>query len=529
MLATLVMTALYVLIWPPVYVAKVELIGEGDRDASRAGFYQSWAVFRKDQLSDEVQLFTAPPVLFRVVHELKLKDGDVYHPVFGYLGYLWNESLPGQWYHRVKSTLFPRKRTPFTDTPEHAAEVRTVEDLKAGVQLDTVMETDLGNLTVKGPSPRVAEIANKIATVYLDYRKEGHKQEAQAAYDALNGELNNTRAELTDLEARMKRYYGANNILLTFEKDKLDVGQAATLQASIADLKSSIAAGEQSLAQIDRDLAHQPREVLTVQVIQRSPLVDTLRASLLQLQLSRKQTLLHYRPDSPEVAEIDRQIAIQTDQLAREPAESVSQKSEALNANRVALETRRLQIRTDLEGQRASLAVREKEYGTAHSQLLTIPEKMMMVHDLDREHTGLETKFAALQEKVMTAAVSRATIQSAPSSIRVISFAGPPEKPMWPKPIVLAAAATVVGLVAGMLAALIADLFDDRVRRDRLGNAAAPGDLYAVVAGDRSATANLLNSMSPWPRVTSEGRPRTVTAPGPKVVAEAARSAGATP
>ena len=67
---TILLTGFYVKFWPPVFIAQVALAGESDKDRSRENFYNSWAVFRNDALTDEAVVMTSAPVLAEVVDNL---------------------------------------------------------------------------------------------------------------------------------------------------------------------------------------------------------------------------------------------------------------------------------------------------------------------------------------------------------------------------------------------------------------------------------------------------------------------------
>jgi capsular polysaccharide biosynthesis protein len=115
---------------------------------------------------------------------------------------------------------------------------------------------------------------------------------------------------------------------------------------------------------------------------------------------------------------------------------------------------------------------------------------MREVHDMDRMHDAAEKKFAAIQEKMMVAAVSRASAMSDSASIRVVEAAAPPNEANWPRTKLLLGAALGIGLIAGVLLALLMDLFKGRVHRFRL---AGEGELelYATVRTDHGFVADL--------------------------------------
>jgi uncharacterized protein involved in exopolysaccharide biosynthesis len=488
---TLAMLSVYVLLWPPIYTAEVTLVAESDKDTTRAGFYQNWAVFRRDSPSDAVQMISAAPVLQEVVQRLGLTYDDVYHPFLSQAGHLWTESWLGRTYHRVKETMFPPRRGPYDPTAEEIKLGQVLDDFKSGVRLEPISETNLGRLMVKGPTPRVAEIANTIVSVYLEQRRNDHIKEADDAYQALDAELHKAQAELATLESQMEQYYADNGLLLTFEKDKIDIGHWETLNASIADLKTTIAGLEQSLATVTTLLAKEQKDVVTSQTIQVNPLQDTLKDKLNQLELSRKQMLIHYKPASSEIAELTKQIADVNDQLAREPKSSIRQTTLALNSGYETLRARKSQLESEIAGQRASLAVREDTAAKYRTMIDQIPEKMKRVHEFDREHGALEKKYAELRDKLMIAVVSRASAQSAPPSINIVEAASPPAAAGWPKTKLLLIAGALLGAIAGVLSALLVDLIHGRVNRHKLADGDWEFGVYAIVGRDRSFAAQL--------------------------------------
>jgi uncharacterized protein involved in exopolysaccharide biosynthesis len=479
---TVSIVGLYIKIWPPIFSAEVELAAEADKDTSREGFYQTWSIFRKENTSDEMELFTAGPILEEVVVTLGLTYDDVYHPFLSHAGYLWKKSWPGRMYRTAKDWLFPPQRGPYDPTPEQIEVARTVHDFKSGVKLAAIGETNVGKLVVRGPSPRVAEIANTMVQAYFDQRRNWHVQEADNSYRALQAELEIARKELADVEERMLRYHSENHLVLTFEKDKADITQRAALRIAIVDLQASMEAQEKSLAEVEADLAREEKEVVNTRTVAVNPVTDTLREKLSQLQLSRKQALIHFQPDAPEIKELDRQAANVNAQLAAVPSNTVRQTTVGLSNVYEALRARKAQLEADLAGQRAALAVKQEAAAKYKAEADTLPEKMKVVHDLDREHTALEKKYTALNDKLMMAVVSKATARSAPPPIRVIASANSPGEPDWPMSKLLLLLAAVTGLVTGVLLAMLWDFLYSRVNRDRLARAEP---LYALVGQDR--------------------------------------------
>jgi uncharacterized protein involved in exopolysaccharide biosynthesis len=490
-LFTISLVVAYIRIFPPVFVAQVELVGESDKDHERESFYGTWAVFRNDQLSDEVNLLTSPPVLEEVIARLRLTDADVYHTIFSYAGYLWTTSWVGKTYRSAKAWMFPPVRGPYDATEEQIDAARTLQDFKTGVQFERLMETDIGSLVVRGPSPRVAQIANTIVQVYFEQRRARHIAEAQSAYSALNEELQKAQADVDKIEEDMRAYYAKSGLLLVFEKDKVDIGQAQALKAAIVELSSGIAANSEILRETEAALSQEAREVVSSRVDVANPLRDNLKAQLATLQIQRKQTLMNYLPNSREVSDLDRQIGILNEQLKQAPSSTVGQTTTVLSSHYEELRGQADTLRAQLAGQRANLAAKQLVYDQLESELRTIPEKMQMVHVLEREHGANEKKLEVIREKMMIASVSLATARTAYSSIRVVTPAAASSEASWPKTKLLLAIATVVGLVAGVLLVLLMDLFFGRVHRFRLASAGRDLPIYAIVQRDGASARTL--------------------------------------
>ncbi len=248
---------------------------------------------------------------------------------------------------------------------------------------------------------------------------------------------------------------------------------------------------------MNAQLSGESREVVAARVMKNSAAREAMTDRLSQLELSRKQMLIHYRPDAPEVKELDRQIAVVKEQMGQEPGEVVLQSSVVLNDAYQTLRQRKRQLEEDLAGQRAALAVKQQQASQIRALMSQIPDKIKVSHDFDREHSALEKRYVTLQDKMMVASVSLAAASSAPPSVRVVEPASHPDKPSWPKTRLLIAGAVAVGLAAGVLLALLVELIRGRVSRYQLSVAQDRLPIYALVAHDARSAGHLFALPAP--------------------------------
>lgn len=313
---TLALVTLYIAIWPPVYSASVTLSAVADDDRQREGFYDDWAVFRRSALKDEMILATSGPVLKQVIADLNLGYRDVYHPPLRYLTWLWTQSWPGRAWRGAKDWAFPRPPSRYVPTAGQVERAQTLDDFRTGVAMTQIPDSNIGLLTVRGPSPRVAEIADHLAATYIAQRRARFAAEARQAHASLQGEADRAGADLRALEARMERYYTQNDMLLMFEKDKVEIGQYLGQQGELDAKRTRIAATQRELAIVTAQLAHEPRDVLAARLVQDNPVAAQLKQEQARLIAARDVLAIRYRPDSPDMADMNDQIAAIGRQLA---------------------------------------------------------------------------------------------------------------------------------------------------------------------------------------------------------------------
>jgi uncharacterized protein involved in exopolysaccharide biosynthesis len=484
MAGTLAVVIMYMMLFPPVYQASLTVLAESPEDSQRNEFYNHWNVFRKNTLNDESELLVSGLVVGELVDRYDLKFDDVYHTFFGHLGYLWVESSIGKAYRAVKRFIFPPAESPYQLTEEELERGKTIDSLKEGIILSPVPDTNLGVMVVRGPSPRVADMANELLRIFLDVRKERLSAEAERAYDAIEVEVNKARAELEKVERRIEKHYSDNNMLLAYEKDKVQVTNWMELEAQLIELESQKSSFEQTIASLDAQLANTDREIITGRVLRNNDAYDTIRAQIIQLSITMEQLRQRFRDDSPEIMEIREQIASLRNLLESESETVEAQRTSVVSDTYMNLLTRREQIVSELECLKAGLAVKRSEAARIGASLDGLPEKMRVTRQLEREFQILEKKYMALSDKLMIAAVSKATVRSAPPAIELVNGATYPEKPSFPNKKLFILGALVFGLVAGIFAAVVIDFIYGRVSRYRLSNLDAKTGPYAIVSSD---------------------------------------------
>jgi uncharacterized protein involved in exopolysaccharide biosynthesis len=477
-LAVVVLVTVYVVIWPPVYSVEAKLAAERDLDPARDQFYSNWQIFRKDDPRDELQLFTAGPVLREVVEKNHLTYNDVYHPFMDHLGYLWEKSWPGRKYNELKDKLLPSSDAPSQDVKGLG---HTMAGLKAGIKIEPVADTHVAILTVKGPNRHVSDVANSIVDSYLAYRSQRHRAEAQKALAVLDTEADRAHADLEEVRERRDEFALKNQLMIDFEKENLDIKELTGLETGLANENSKMASLQASLRAInDAERGETPVKVLS-STRETNAVLENARQRRLELQTSLIGLRDHYREDSPEVQEVLTDLKKVDALIAQEPQQVDRSVTEGLNSVREQLISNRDQLQSELQGTRASAATMQVRADKMRSRLTQLPTMMSTAQDITREYDVAAEKYKQLLFRRMEAQVSYTALEASPSTISVIEYAEPPMSKYWPRLKYLYPGAVVGGLLLGVLAAVLRSLTAGRLLRDHIDQGRVPLPLYATI------------------------------------------------
>jgi uncharacterized protein involved in exopolysaccharide biosynthesis len=467
-------------------------MSEPDYDYQRDSFYTGWDVFRKDEARTEVELMTAGPVLLEVAKTEKLTFDDVYHPFFSQVSYFWEKSWIGSHYRAIKKRLMPPsdKDAP---SPADLEMARIVADLSAGVAMEPVADSNVGKLRVKGPSRRVAGIANTLMQVYLAQRTERHHAEAQQSLQVLREQVAEAGKELKEVADRRTAFSQKNMLTFDFQKEALEVTKLTELEANIATSKQHMAALQASLREVEQQLANEPPIKTTSTVFEINAVRESAKLKRMDVQTALIQARDHYREDSPEIQELLGDLT-KLDAVIADSSEKVEKvTTEGLNSVAQQLISSRNTMRVELSGVQAGLGVMEDTAARIRERLTVVPSMQNTLSAMDRDLAAASEKYKQMLVKEGQAGMSLATSRATMPSIRVVEYAVPPGDKTWPKLKYLYPIALLSGLLLGLCAAVIRTYTSGKILREHVERGRGSVPLYGTIV------------------VATQGRPMVVT------------------
>lgn len=455
-------------LFPPIYKAEVLVQAEIEDDKAREQFYSAWNTFRKTELSSEKVLMTSSPVIRKVVEELNLKYDDVYHTPLSHTLYLWENSTIGDYYRKIKQSIFPLEKSPFSQSLEDIEFSKTVKGFKDGAMLEPVPDTHVGYLVVKGPTYRVSEYANKLIDAYADYRRDSYAKEAETAFASLSKEVVRAEGERNIIMANKLSFEKKYDMAMGLAKDKAILENWARLDQTIQETNFKLNNLEAGILVITRQLSNESPYIHKADSEGRNPIRDQIRDSLFNLQKDLNSAQLVFQPGSPEIKNIKRRIADLQDSLPAEPKMIGSSTGNERSSHFETLRARKQEIETDLASTQAELKRMKVTQEKINARIAIIPELERQYLIIQRDQEIALIKVRSLREKLMQADISRITAQSAPPSLKVIEYASPPDKPYWPNTKLLFIVALILGFSGGTGLAILIETMDNRATQSNL-------------------------------------------------------------
>ena len=494
----LVAAGLYVWIWPPIYKASALIMAEKEEDLARDEFYVNWNIFRKDDPRTELQLLKSGPVLNEVIERENLTFDDVYHPITSQLKHFWETSWVGTKYTELKESVFPPGENPYV-TGDDQDRGKIIDDLAASVQVIPLGESNVGEVRVKGPSPRVADYANTLLDVYMEQRRQRFREEADRALSTLIEEERATRQEVHEVETQRAEFLLENDIDFALQRDLNRGEQLATLEVDAVKVRQAIASAEAALAEIDRQLQQESETEVLSTVEEINGLRQTAEAERVALELTLARALGQYREDSPEIADIMEDLD-RISGVAADKAEYVeASRTTGVNNIYQNLLSRRSNLRSSLASSKAGLGVLEDRMAQIESRFQVLPKLQITLNEFDRRLGLLQERHQVVALKRAQAEVSLATVESAMPAFRVMADARYPGSKSWPSLKIVLPAALMIGVGLGVFAAVVRHHLAGRVRASEL---ARSPEQAPVMASLRIPTRG--SPVAVYPRATSD-------------------------
>jgi tyrosine-protein kinase Etk/Wzc len=284
----------------------------------------------------------------------------------------------------------------------------------------------------------VHQVPNTHAERFIERRIESQKTEARGTVAFLEGEVEQTRQQLEDVEAHLQQFREGEQIVAVEAEAEAQVERLATLQTRRTQLDAERAALAGLLADIEIDSsAENPdyRRLASFPTFFQNQAVTGMLGSLIQADSARAALATRMTPSHPDVIAIEERITQLEGQLGSIGRNYLGSLSDQIGALDAVL----------------------AQFG---AELETVPERQIQFARIQRQVGMLAQLYTVLQTRLKEAEVQEAIDDS---SVRIVEHAIEPLEPVSPKPVRNLALAMMLGLVLGVVLAFVREYMDGRL------------------------------------------------------------------
>jgi polysaccharide chain length determinant protein (PEP-CTERM system associated) len=375
----------------------------------------------------------------------------------------------------MKGTGFPAIIEKFDLYPafrKKASMTRVIAAMRKDISVDEVPDAGDGRggvlaftISYIGRTPQQAqEVTQALAQLFMDENLREGRQRSHGAYTFLTSQLNAASQRLNAQQAKIQ----------TFKMSHLNSlpEQAQANMQTISQIEATLQTNEDALSQANQKRVYL-QSVLNVKqngdqgVVSAPPAATPLQLELAQMQQDLRADLLKYTPEHPDVIRLKHDIAVLKVEIANAPKAS---SAVAITATpQLTGPSMNDQLRGQLIALNSDIKTREARQRQLQDRLAQLqgsvgglPAVQTEFAALNSEYEEMQKNYNALLEQQQEAAMMTALDQrDQAQQFAIAQPANLPLGPFTPNPLLLNMGVVLIGLLVGVLLALMVEIGDD--------------------------------------------------------------------
>jgi uncharacterized protein involved in exopolysaccharide biosynthesis len=452
----------------PVYTATSQvLIANQDSPYTRVGQDRAErGSLSEREIASQVQVVLSRDLALRVIEDLKLKEVQEFDSLKSGIG-------------TVGKLMISLGFKP--DPRSMSEEQRVIDHYFDKLAAFEVPGSSVITVKFESRDPDLAmNVANKVTQYYVSFSREALAEPTGEARDWLAAQIEDLRRKVVESEAAVERFRAEAGIFRGAQA-KLDNEELSSLNSQIILASAARSEAEAKAASI-RELLRTTGAVDTSADVLNSPLIQRLREQQVQLTRSKAELSTIYLDNHPRIIAVNRELEDLNRQIRNEAFKVV----ERLDQDAKVAAARENALRQNLD----QLKQQTNENSIDDVKL----------RELEREAAANRSLLESFLARY-TDANSRQDASSQPSLGRVISAAGVPSVPSFPKKGPIMLLATLGGFMLALGLAFVVEVLG------AAGQAASIRHLQAGAAPVAGAAAATPASTQPHANVTAPPAP----------------------
>src|SRR5437016_8309070 len=295
-----------------------------------------------------------------------------------------------------------------------------------------VRKASLISITYSSNSAELsASVLKKLGDLYFEKHLKLHHPAGAA--DFFKDKADEYESQLKEAEQRLAAFEQGNNLVVLSQQKELTLQKTAEAKAKLLESQAAVHETTDRIKRTEQQLAAIPTRVVTQsRQLPNQYSAERLNTMMVELQNRRTQLLTKFRPDDRLVKEVDEQIRITREALARADQKTSVEEATDLNPLRQTLETDLARARLDQSGAKArrdTLAAQLQQYEGSLKKLEADTAKH---DDLEREKKEAEENYQLYAKKREEARIADELDRQKITNVSIAEVATAPETPSSP-------------------------------------------------------------------------------------------------
>jgi polysaccharide chain length determinant protein (PEP-CTERM system associated) len=337
--------------------------------------------------------------------------------------------------------------------PEVASKTAAVEAMRERIKVWSTGSDGIIIEFVHGQAQRAQQVANRLATLFIEETMRSREQQVTEAVAFLATQVEESRKELETKDLALRRFKELRMGRLP-EQLQTNLTTMQSLQRELQSVEESLYLARTKHEALARSVATGVDAGPTGLPLQPGG-IDALSRELAALRQS-------YTDEHPDVQNLRARIArIQERSAATTPGDGPSTSDPALQVTRAQLASTTSEIQR-LEERRRDL---ERRVMLTSQRIEETPRTEQELATLTRDYNKLQENYTSLLTKELDAQMSgRLEERWKGERFRMLDPANLPEKPDFPRPPLFIGGGILLGLAAGLAAAMAFEFIDSTVK-----------------------------------------------------------------
>jgi len=385
------------------YTASTEfLVGEGRVDpvvSTDATAPQMVRPVSEEDLNSEIELLHSPDVLRQVVMACGLdKQPSLMDRIFG-------------------------------DPGADRRIARAADNLGKDLRIEPVKKSDLIDVSYISRDPQEAvQVLKSLTDAYMQKHVAVHSPPGQ--FDFFAQETERYKKDLSDAEAQLKQFSQQDDGVAPQVNRDLTLQKLSEFRSNLQQTRAEMASTEERIKTLERQAGITPERLITssrrsddAQVLQ------SLKSTLINLELKRTELLTKYQPTYPLVQEVDKEIAETKVAIAAEEAKPIKEETTDRNPTYAWINEELAKAKADYSGLQARASATETAVAKYETLARDLEQKGLVQQDLQRTVKADEENYLLYLHKREQARMSEALDRT---RILNVAVAAPPVSPSVP-------------------------------------------------------------------------------------------------